>query len=68
MSKSKESRRRERPRTWAEVKAAVEAAGVRDGDPVWSLDLGPYVGRIVVERDAQGVEIEDDCSDLMERS
>jgi hypothetical protein len=53
------------PRTWSEVKAAVEAAGVKNDDFVFALDLGPYVCKIVVDRDDQGVEIADDASEIM---
>ena len=50
--------------TWGSVKAAVEAAGVRDEDAFSSIEIGcaqTGSGVITVERDAHGaVEIRED--------
>lgn len=70
------ARRREPVRTWGELKAMIEAAGVKDDDPVYGIDIGPYAGRVVVERewekDLKGnplptaVEITDDCAEVLD--
>ena len=54
-----------KPRTWSEIKTAVENAGIKNNDVVFSIDLGPYVGKIIVDRDEQGVEITDDANELL---
>jgi len=45
------------PHTWGEIKAMIQIAGVRDADPVYELDLGPFMKRVAVDRSEGGVEI-----------
>lgn len=48
-------------RTWAEIKAAIEAAGVKDADQVFSIDIGP-TAPIQIDRDRYGwLEISSDA-------
>lgn len=47
------------PRTWGELKVAIAAAGVKDEDPVYLLDIGCQRDQIVVDRDKTGVEVTD---------
>lgn len=49
-------------RTWGEIKRAIEAAGVKDAEPVFLIDIGPDAP-IQVDRDRYGwLEI---CSDAL---
>ncbi len=53
-------------KTWGEIKSMISAAGVRDNDPVFMIDLGPDLPELFVSRDSDGcVEIADDRSSLM---
>lgn len=45
------------PPTWGQIKVMIQLAGVKNSDPVYSLDLGPFLKRIVVDRSECGVEI-----------
>ena len=60
-------RRQNSLRTWGQLKSMIERAGVKDDDKIFGLDIGPYAKKIVVDRDEEGVEIEDDSSAVIER-
>jgi hypothetical protein len=62
----KQQRRLDPPRTWGEIKRLLALKGLKDEDRVYSLDLGPFVGDLVLERSPVGVEITDDVRHLME--
>lgn len=57
MSRRPKYREFDLPQTWAEFKERVEDAGVRDGDRIFMIDVGPDAAAVRLEHDEAGVEI-----------
>lgn len=62
----KRDRRLTGPRTWENIKKDIEDAGIKNTDVIWNLDLGPYNSKLIIVKDQLGIEITDDCSEILD--